>query len=57
MNRQIAASDQSNERTRAVYEAPAIEESAGFETLALGCNMTMQEQPDLCLPMANSSPL
>jgi hypothetical protein len=32
---------------REPYERPAIEESARFETLALGC---VQQDPELCFP-------
>jgi hypothetical protein len=56
MKQEFAASNQPTEK-RAAYEPPAIEESAGFERLALGCTMTPGEQPLACNPTANSAPL
>jgi hypothetical protein len=55
MNQKTTTSEQTSDARRA-YEPPAIEESAGFERLALFCNMTLPEQDEGgCLPVANSS--
>ena len=54
MNQKNTPSERSEDQ-RAPYEPPAIEQSAGFERMMLGCTLTPDTEPLPCMGVNFSS--